>query len=108
MSTFPSTRLKIKSGDGWFAADRSGQSAAQKLSDGAFKLLVGLPLAGRRTEHGTLCLSSRRPGEGSEQVPSLPRQVPERTPRETAVPDLWERQPTCHRDPSDPRRLLAL
>ena len=35
MSTFPSTRLKIKSGDGWFAADRSWQSAAQKLSDGA-------------------------------------------------------------------------
>ena len=27
MSTFPSTQLKIKSGDGWFAADRSWQSA---------------------------------------------------------------------------------
>ena len=37
MSTFPSTRLKIKSTDGWFAADRSWQSAAQKLSDGAFR-----------------------------------------------------------------------
>ena len=49
MSTFPSTRLKIKSGDGWFAADRSWQSAAQKLSDGAFKLFVYLSLGAERS-----------------------------------------------------------
>ncbi len=49
MSPFPSTRLKIKSGDGWFAADRSWQSAAQKLSDGAFKLFVYVSLGAERS-----------------------------------------------------------
>ena len=49
MSPFPSTRLKIKGGDGWFAADRSWQSAAQKLSDGAFKLFVYVSLGAQRS-----------------------------------------------------------
>ena len=40
MSPLPSTPLKIKRGEGWFAADRSWQSALQKLSDGALKLFV--------------------------------------------------------------------
>ena len=54
MSPLPSTPLKIKRGEGWFAADRSWQSALQKLSDGAFEALRSR-LARRRTEHGTLC-----------------------------------------------------
>ena len=49
MSTFPSTRLKIKRGEGWFAADRSWQSASHKLSDGAFKLFVYVSLGAQRS-----------------------------------------------------------
>ena len=47
--SFPSTLLKIKRGEGWFAADRSWQSASHKLSDGAFKLFVYVSLAAERS-----------------------------------------------------------
>ena len=47
--SFPGTLLKIKRGEGWFAADRSWQSASHKLSDGAFKLFVYVSLAAERS-----------------------------------------------------------
>ena len=49
MSPLPSTPLKIKRGEGWFAADRSWQSALQKLSDGALKLFVHVSLGAERS-----------------------------------------------------------
>ena len=105
--SFPSTLLKIKRGEGWFAADRSWQSASHKLSDGAFKLFVYVSLAAERST-GRFVF---RQGELAKALNKSRRSIGKylrELEEKTALPDLSELQPACHWDPSDPRRLLAL